>query len=144
MHSVRDFGCYFELLNGQVAFAGPRVDRCQVGDNLRAYERVFCDGRKFDSFAAFADCLFFSAQSSVDESQARKECSEIRPCAGKLLLLRASDTKGGMRRRRVSVHTSNQTCPESAAISEVVIKGIFLWKRCHGTTSGDSVASQIS
>src|SRR5205823_12518995 len=25
MHSVRDFGCYFELLNGQVGLVSPRI-----------------------------------------------------------------------------------------------------------------------
>ena len=107
MDSVRDFGCYFELLNCQVVFADPRVDRCQVGYNLGTLQRVLCNRRKFDRLPAFTDCVFFSAQSSVDESQARKAPSGIRPCLDKLLLHRAGDIKGGVRRRRVSFYTSN-------------------------------------
>src|SRR5438067_10508949 len=107
MDSVRDFGRYFELLKSQVAFADPCVDRCQVGYNLGTLQRVLCNRRKFDRPPAFTDCVFFSAQSSVDESQANEAPSRIRPCLDKLLLHRACDVEGGVRRRGVSFYTTN-------------------------------------
>src|SRR5207249_11668022 len=58
MHSGRDFSCYFELLKCQIAFANPRIDRCQVGYHRRTVQRVFFG--EFDRLPALADCLFLS------------------------------------------------------------------------------------
>jgi hypothetical protein len=52
-----DFRNCFELLDGQVAFATPRVGQCQVGYSYWAVRRVFCDGHELDRPPAFAQRL---------------------------------------------------------------------------------------
>src|SRR6516164_4470519 len=51
--ATRDFCKYFELRDGQIAFAGPRVDPCQIAHKRRTLQRVFCDWHEFDRPTAF-------------------------------------------------------------------------------------------
>src|SRR4030095_2574961 len=107
IRTVRKFGGYFQLLDRQVAFAGPRVDQGEVGHSLTTHEQILCTGRKFDRAPTFAQCLFLSAQGSVDERHAGKYRPEVGPCTRLCLLLRPGGGKRGSGTGSVSSHASN-------------------------------------
>ena len=51
----RDFpNCYFEFLDGQVAFTKPRADPCQVGYKRRNLERLVRERHDFHRSPTFA------------------------------------------------------------------------------------------
>src|SRR5262249_42193473 len=113
-----DFRNYFELLDGQIAFASPRVDQCEVEGNLRTVRRVFFDGHEFDCLAAFAKSIFFSPQSGIDQPQVAERLSIVRRtrarCADGWFLLCTRGCKGGLGSSCVSSEASNYTHPEIA------------------------------
>ena len=67
------FSQYFELVDCEVAFAGPRIDPRQVGYKICTVNTVFCDGTELDRPPALAQRVFFSPQCRVNDPQKRKQ-----------------------------------------------------------------------
>ena len=65
----RDF---FELLEGAVALAGPRVNQRQIGNQHWTVERVLGNRQELDCLPCLADRLFFASKPSVKSRNARE------------------------------------------------------------------------
>src|SRR6059036_3811205 len=87
----------FELLNSQVALASPGADHGKEIKDLWAIDGVFRNRDKLERPPTLAQRLFFSPESSINQSQEAKSLAVIRPCADRFLLLRA---RSGKRRAR--------------------------------------------
>src|SRR5205823_14583435 len=62
----------FELIEGAVALAGPRVNQRQVGNVDRTEVRVLGNRQKIDRLPCLADRFVFSAKTSISFRNARK------------------------------------------------------------------------
>src|SRR6266516_5089826 len=143
MCTRRDFGESLELLNGQVALAGPRTDHSIRIKYVRAVECILRQGEKVHRPATLAQRLFFSPECSVDQAQDAKSRAIVGPRANRFLLLRTRGTKGGACRDGVSFHPSNQTLhviPAKFNHTSCSTNGIILSERCEGTISSDRIA----
>src|SRR5438552_17412369 len=109
MCTRRDFGESLELLNGQVALAGPRTDHSIRIKYVRAVECVLRQGEKVHRPATLTQRLFFSPECTVDQAQDAKSRAIVGPCANRFLLRHTRRTKGGVCRHGVSYPPSNQT-----------------------------------
>src|SRR5437773_11872438 len=85
----------FELLNSQVALASPGTDHGKEIKDLWASVGVFCNRSKLERPPTLAQRLFFSSESSINQSQEAKSRAVIRPCADRFLLLCTRSGKGG-------------------------------------------------
>src|ERR1700730_1277996 len=58
-----------QLFERQILLAGPGVDHSQTDDIGRTVDRIFCNRQQFAGATAFANRVFFSAESGVDEAE---------------------------------------------------------------------------
>src|SRR5262249_28454516 len=102
-----------ELFEGEVAFASPRIDQCQVLGKTRAVRPVFCERHQSRYPPAFTHGSFLYPASGVYNCQPRKR-RRVVMCdrAVEFLLLRTSNSKGELRRNHVPLSARNYAFPE--------------------------------
>src|SRR5437773_11728296 len=103
------------MLNCEVPFASPGTNDGKQIKNVGAIQRVFRNWQTFNGLTALLQCLVFSAESGIDQSQHAQGAHVIRIFANSLLLLSPRSSKGRVCTCQIASRPRDQTFPTSSA-----------------------------
>src|SRR5437764_7728618 len=100
-----------ELFDGEVALAHPGTDDSIIVKDVRGIESFLFRTRQLNCAPTFAQCFFFSSESSVDQTEDAKSCFGMWTRVNSFFLFRTRRGKSSPRSGLIPFHSCDRTFP---------------------------------